>query len=105
MGNNFVVGLEENEVTLKNGEINSSVPFPVTSDHFETLLQTPSLKDYLVANLDDDYLIDSLFSDDPKQSLLSGFDAFKSSSEEELQKLSSEMTSMQDCAQAGLQVS
>lgn len=104
MGNANIVGLEESELALRSGNISQRLPQSINAKSYENLIQTPAFKDFLLSNLDDDFWLSNLL-EDPNDTALSGFDAFQVTTEEEKQKIHSEIAKMNNCAQAGINVS
>lgn len=104
MGNANIVGLEESELALRSGNISQQLPQSINAKSYENLMQTPAFKDFLLRNLDDDFWLSNLL-EDPNESVLKSFDAFQTATEEEKQKIHTEIAKMNNCAQAGINVS
>lgn len=104
MGNANIVGLEESELALRSGDISQQLPQSIKAKSYENLMQTPAFKDFLLRNLDDDFWLANLL-EDPNAGVLNSFDAFQAATEEEKQKIHTEIAKMNNCAQAGINVS
>lgn len=107
MGNNtssLVSSLDNEDIQLKAGKIEEGLPLSDTFETFESLILSPRYKEFLLNNLDSNYLADILINADDSQ-LLNKLDCFRSYTEDELTLIQTDMDHLNSCALSGVNVS
>eukprot|EP01039_Chlorochromonas_danica_P006368 gene6368-7021_t len=106
MGNHASLPIFVDEgVERKSNLSGSALPMAETAPaNFDLLLSSPSLKNYLLSNLDSRYLASILFEGCEEGILLKPFKSFRTTSSEEAAAIDQDFSVMNDCAQAGIQV-
>jgi hypothetical protein len=93
------------ELELRTGAINASLPFKHDGSSYESVKNSSEAKEYISANIDSDYLINSLLSQDLEESkLFAGLTCYQQLKQEDLDNLEKNVRNLENCSRAGVQV-
>jgi hypothetical protein len=94
------------ELKIKTGVISSSIPFPLqTFESYEKLKLSSAFKEYLLQHIDQDDLVNSLFSNDLLENpsiALEGISSYQRLKPEEIETLAKDMKNIENCSLAGI---
>jgi hypothetical protein len=94
------------ELSLKSGSINSSIPLNHSVETYENLKLSPAIKQTILRNIDSDDLVNSLLPGDLEDSVtLDGISSYQSPKSEDMEILLKELKSLENATVAGIPVS
>lgn len=93
------------QLSLKSGSINSSIPLNHSVETYENLKLSPNIKQTILRNIDSDDLVSSLLPNDLDNAVtLEGISSYQVPKSEDMEILLKELKSLENATVAGIPV-